>query len=121
MAKAAESLPLRLSSADGVCSALGQTYSVRHRNLTNALALAAKFAILIDATMPTAAFSVTFWALVHLLARHITAYGGLELVRRCFRIIELHRRVQSVFSRYGLERDYRANCYCLTAWPWLYN
>ena len=39
MAKAAESLPLSLSSADGVCSALGQTYSVRHRNLTNATAI----------------------------------------------------------------------------------
>ena len=83
MAKAAESLPLRLSSADGVCSALGQTYSVRHRNLTNALALAAKFAILIDATMPTAAFGVTFWALVHLLARSISACNSILAALIC--------------------------------------
>ena len=83
MAKAAESLPLRLSSADGVCSALGQTYSVRHRNLTNALALAAKFAILIDATMLTAAFSVTFWALVHLLACSISACNSILAALIC--------------------------------------
>lgn len=38
----------------------------------------------------------------------ITAYGGLELIRRYFRIIELHRRIQSVFAAYGLGGDYRA-------------
>ncbi len=38
----------------------------------------------------------------------ITAYGGLELIRRYFRIIQLHRRVQSVFAAYELGGDYRA-------------
>src|SRR5262245_13891128 len=38
----------------------------------------------------------------------ITAFGGLELIRRYFRLIDLHRRVQSVFARYGIGGDYRA-------------
>lgn len=37
----------------------------------------------------------------------ITAHGGLELVRRYFHLIGLHRRVQSVFARHGLGGDYR--------------
>jgi hypothetical protein len=37
----------------------------------------------------------------------ITAFGGLELIRRYFRLIELHRRVQSVFAHYGIGGDYR--------------
>jgi len=38
----------------------------------------------------------------------ITAFGGLELIRRYFRLIKLHRRVQAVFARYGIGGDYRA-------------
>lgn len=38
----------------------------------------------------------------------ITAYGGLELIRRYFRIIGLHSRVQSVFARHHIGGDYRA-------------
>jgi hypothetical protein len=41
-------------------------------------------------------------------SQEITAFGGLELIRRYFRMIELHRRVQSVFARYGVGGDYRA-------------
>lgn len=45
---------------------------------------------------------------VEFASQDITAYGGLELIQRYFRLIELHRRVQSVFARYGLGGDYRA-------------
>lgn len=38
----------------------------------------------------------------------ITAFGGLELVRRYFRLIQLGRKVRSVFARYDLGGDYRA-------------
>ena len=38
----------------------------------------------------------------------ITAYGGLELIRRYFGIINLHRRVQAVFFHYEMGGDYRA-------------
>ena len=38
----------------------------------------------------------------------ITAYGGLELIRCYFRLIGLHRRVQSAFRQYQLGGDYRA-------------
>lgn len=41
-------------------------------------------------------------------SQDITAYGGLELIRRYFRLIQVHRRVQSVFATYGLGGDYRA-------------
>jgi hypothetical protein len=41
-------------------------------------------------------------------SQEITAFGGLELIRRYFQMIELHRRVQSVFARYGVGGDYRA-------------
>ena len=41
-------------------------------------------------------------------SQEITAFGGLELIRRYFRMIEPHRRVQSVFPRYGVGGDYRA-------------
>ncbi len=34
--------------------------------------------------------------------------GGLELIRRYFRLIGLHRRVQSAFRQYQLGGDYRA-------------
>ncbi len=45
---------------------------------------------------------------IEFASQDITAYGGLELVRRYFRVIRLHRRVHSVFARYGLGGDYRA-------------
>lgn len=45
---------------------------------------------------------------IEFASQDITAYGGLELIQRYFRLIELHRRVQSVFARYGLGGDYRA-------------
>lgn len=41
-------------------------------------------------------------------SQDITTYGGLELIRRYFGIIHLHRRVQAVFSRYEMGGDYRA-------------
>ena len=41
---------------------------------------------------------------IEFASQDITAYGGLELIRRYFRIIELHRKVQSVFARYGCGR-----------------
>jgi hypothetical protein len=45
---------------------------------------------------------------IEFASQNITAYGGLELIRRYFRIIELHRRVQAVFSHYDIGGDYRA-------------
>ena len=45
---------------------------------------------------------------IEFVSQDITAYGGLELIRRYFRIIDLHRRVQAVFSRYDVGGDYRA-------------
>lgn len=45
---------------------------------------------------------------IEFASQDITAYGGLELIRRYFRIIGLHRRVQAVFSRYEVGGDYRA-------------
>jgi len=45
---------------------------------------------------------------IEFASQDITAYGGLELIRRYFRVIQLHRKVQSVFGRYGLGGDYRA-------------
>ena len=41
-------------------------------------------------------------------SQDITAFGGLELIRRYFELIKLHRRVQAVFARYGIGGDYRA-------------
>jgi len=38
----------------------------------------------------------------------ITAFGGLELLRRYLALIELGRRVRSVFARYEVGGDYRA-------------
>ena len=37
----------------------------------------------------------------------ITAFGGLELIRRYVALIELGRRVRTVFSRYEMGGDYR--------------
>jgi hypothetical protein len=43
---------------------------------------------------------------IEFASQDITPYGGLELIRRYFRIIDLHRRVQTVFSRYDVGGDY---------------
>jgi Transposase DDE domain group 1 len=45
---------------------------------------------------------------IEFASQDITAFGGLELLGRYFRLIELHRRVQSVFVRNGIGGDYRA-------------
>ena len=44
---------------------------------------------------------------IEFAAQDITAYGGLELIRRYFRLIGLHRRIQSAFRQYQLGGDYR--------------
>ena len=36
----------------------------------------------------------------------LTSYGGLELLRRYFRLLDLHRRIRQAFSAYGLGGDY---------------
>lgn len=45
---------------------------------------------------------------IEFASQDITAYGGLELIRRYFRVIQLHRKVHLVFARYGVGGDYRA-------------
>jgi len=45
---------------------------------------------------------------IEFASQDIPAFGGLELIGRYFRLIKLHRRVQSVFARYGVGGDYRA-------------
>jgi DDE family transposase len=45
---------------------------------------------------------------IEFASQDITAFGGLELIGRYFRLIELHRRVQAVFASYGIGGDYRA-------------
>ena len=45
---------------------------------------------------------------VEFASQDITAFGGLELIRRYFRLIELGRTVRSVFARYHIGGDYRA-------------
>jgi Transposase DDE domain group 1 len=45
---------------------------------------------------------------IEFASQDITAFGGLELIRRYLGLINLTGRVQSVFSRYGLGGDYRA-------------
>jgi hypothetical protein len=36
----------------------------------------------------------------------LTSYGGLELLRRYFRLVDLHRRLRESFRAYGLGGDY---------------
>jgi len=38
----------------------------------------------------------------------LTSYGGLELLRRYFRLLDLHRRLRETFRAYGLGGDYGA-------------
>lgn len=45
---------------------------------------------------------------IEFASQDITAFGGLELIRRYFRLIELGRTVRSVFARYEVGGDYRA-------------
>ena len=45
---------------------------------------------------------------IEFASQDITAFGGLELIRRYFRLIKLSRTVRSVFARYHLGGDYRA-------------
>jgi Transposase DDE domain group 1 len=45
---------------------------------------------------------------IEFASQDITAFGGLELIRRYLGLINFTGRVQSVFSRYGLGGDYRA-------------
>jgi Transposase DDE domain group 1 len=45
---------------------------------------------------------------IEFASQDITAYGGLELIRRYFRLIQLGHTVRSVFARYAVGGDYRA-------------
>ena len=45
---------------------------------------------------------------IEFASQDITAFGGLELIRRYLALIQLGRRVQKVFARYDLGGDYRA-------------
>ena len=45
---------------------------------------------------------------IEFASQDITAFGGLELIRRYFRLIQLVRTVRSVFARYDVGGDYRA-------------
>jgi hypothetical protein len=45
---------------------------------------------------------------IEFASQDITAFGGLELIRRYFRLIKLGRTVRSVFARYDVGGDYRA-------------
>src|SRR5262245_48688568 len=40
--------------------------------------------------------------------QQLTSYGGLELLRRYFRLLGLHRRIRQAFTGYGLGGDYGA-------------
>lgn len=44
---------------------------------------------------------------IEFASENITAYGGLELIRRYFRPMGLHCRIQSAFRRHRLGGDYR--------------
>jgi hypothetical protein len=43
---------------------------------------------------------------VEFVHQDLTSYGGLELLRRYFRLLDLHRRIRHAFSAYGLGGDY---------------
>ena len=45
---------------------------------------------------------------IEFASQDITAFGGLELIRRYFRLIKLGRTVRSVFARNDVGGDYRA-------------
>ncbi len=43
---------------------------------------------------------------IEFVQQDLTSYGGLELVRRYFRLIDLNRRIPQSFNAYGLGGDY---------------
>jgi hypothetical protein len=42
---------------------------------------------------------------IEFVQQDLTSYGGLELLRRYFRRLDLHRRLRQAFSAYGLGGD----------------
>jgi Transposase DDE domain group 1 len=45
---------------------------------------------------------------IEFVPQQLTSYGGLELLRRYFRLLGLHRRIRQAFSGYRLGGDYGA-------------
>jgi Transposase DDE domain group 1 len=45
---------------------------------------------------------------IEFVPQQLTSYGGLELLRRYFQLLGLHRRIRQAFSGYGLAGDYGA-------------
>jgi hypothetical protein len=45
---------------------------------------------------------------IEFVPQQLTSYGGLELLRRYFGLLGLHRRIRQAFSGYGLGGDYGA-------------
>lgn len=43
---------------------------------------------------------------IEFVQQDLTSYGGLELLRRYFRLVDLHRRLRESFRAYGLGGDY---------------
>ena len=43
---------------------------------------------------------------IEFVQQDLTSYGGLELVRRYFRFIDLNRRIRQSFNAYGLGGAY---------------
>lgn len=43
---------------------------------------------------------------IKFVRQDLTSYGGLELVRRYFRLLDLNRRIRQAFSAYGIGGDY---------------
>jgi hypothetical protein len=43
---------------------------------------------------------------IEFVQQDLTSYGGLELLRRYFRLLDLHRRLRESFRAYGLGGDY---------------
>jgi hypothetical protein len=43
---------------------------------------------------------------IEFVHQDLTSYGGLELVRRYFRLLDLHHRLRQAFRAYGLGGDY---------------
>ena len=42
---------------------------------------------------------------IEFVQQDLTSYGGLELLRRYFRHLDLHRRLRETFRTYGLDGD----------------
>jgi hypothetical protein len=41
---------------------------------------------------------------IEFVPQHLTSSGGMELLRRYFRLLGLHHRIRQAFAGYGLER-----------------